>query len=84
MERSINNGVHVNHLIKQFRMRPEIMSLVTPYITNKLEISDHLTNLPNVTGITKNVFFINHDIIEVNNNKTIILFLKINFYFRKV
>lgn len=74
MERTINNGVHLNRLIKQFRMRPEIMSLVIPFITDQLEMSEHLTNLPNVIGITKNVFFINHDIIEVNNNSNFLYY----------
>jgi len=66
MERSINNGLPLNQLTKQFRMRPEIMSLVLPFITHQLESSEHTCNLLNVTGITKNVYFIDHDIIEVD------------------
>lgn len=65
MERTINNGLPLNRLIKQFRMRPEIMSLVLPYITDQLESSEHTCNLPNVIGITQNVYFIDHNITEV-------------------
>jgi len=74
MERSINNGLPLNQLTKQFRMRPEIMSLVLPFITHQLESSEHTCNLLNVTGITKNVYFIDHDIIEVNRNLKFVLF----------
>jgi superfamily I DNA and/or RNA helicase len=66
MERTINNGLPLYQLTKQFRMRPEIMSLVLPFITNHLESSEHTYNLPNVIGISKNVYFIDHNIIEVN------------------
>lgn len=66
MERTINNGLPLYQLKKQFRMRPEIMSLVLPSITDRLESSEHTCNLPNVIGITKNVYFIDHNIIEVN------------------
>lgn len=65
MERTINNGLPLNRLTKQFRMRPEIMSLVLPYITDQLESSEQTCNLQNVIGITKNMYFIDHDIIEV-------------------
>lgn len=68
MERMINNGLPLNKLTKQFRMRPEIMSLVLPFITNKLENSENTCHLPKIIGITKNVFFIDHNIIEVNTN----------------
>lgn len=65
MERAINNGLPLNRLIKQFRMRPEIMSLVLPSITDQLESSEQTYNLPNVIGITQNVYFIDHNITEV-------------------
>jgi len=65
MERTINNGLPLKRLIKQFRMRPEIMSLVLPSITDKLENSEHTSNLPNVIGITQNVYFLDHNITEV-------------------
>ncbi|VVC44294.1 Hypothetical protein CINCED_3A013372 [Cinara cedri] len=69
MERTLNNGLPLNRLTKQFRMRPEIMSLVLPFITDQLESSDHTCNLLNVAGITKNVYFIDHNVIEECNNK---------------
>lgn len=65
MERMINNGLPLNQLTKQFRMRPEIMSLVLPFVTDQLESSEHTCKLQNVIGITKNLFFIDHNIIEV-------------------
>lgn len=65
MERMINNGLPLHRLTKQFRMRPEIMSLVLPFITDQLESSEYTCNLPNVIGITKNLFFIDHNITEV-------------------
>jgi len=66
MERTINNGLPLNRLIKQFRMRPEIMSLVLPSITDQLESSELTCNLPNVIGVTQNVYFIDHNITEVS------------------
>lgn len=65
MERMINNGLPLNRLTKQFRMRPEIMSLVLPFITDQLESSEFTCNLPNVIGVTQNLFFIDHSITEV-------------------
>jgi hypothetical protein len=65
MERAINNGLPLNRLIKQFRMRPEIMSLVLPSITDQLENSEQTYNLPNIIGITQNMYFIDHNITEV-------------------
>lgn len=65
MERAINNGLPLNQLTKQFRMRPDIMSLVLPSITDQLKSSELACKLPNVIGITKNVYFIDHNIIEV-------------------
>lgn len=66
MERSLNNGLPLNRLTKQFRMRPEILSLFLPFITNQLESSEQTCNLLNVVGITKNVYFIDHNVIAVN------------------
>lgn len=66
MERIINNGLPINQLTKQFRMRPEIMSLVLPFISDQFENSEYTLNSPNIIGMTKNVYFIDHDIIEVN------------------
>lgn len=65
MERTINNGLPLNELKKQFRMRPEIMSLVLPIITDQLESNEHTCNYPSVIGVTKNVYFIDHDVVEV-------------------
>lgn len=65
MERMINNGLPIYRLTKQFRMRPEIMSLVLPFITDQLESSEYTCNLPNVIGTTKNLFFVDHNITEV-------------------
>lgn len=65
MERTINNGLPLNELKTQFRMRPEIMSLILPSITDQLESSEHTYSLPSVIGITKNVYFIDHNILEV-------------------
>lgn len=65
MERMINNGLPLNQLSKQFRMRPEIMSLVLPFITEHLENSEYTCSLPNIIGITSNLYFIDHNIVEV-------------------
>ncbi|XP_050438211.1 NFX1-type zinc finger-containing protein 1-like [Adelges cooleyi] len=64
MERLINNGLPLNKLTKQFRLRPEIMSLILPCITYSLECSEITKNLPNIIGITKNVYFIEHKVVE--------------------
>jgi len=74
MERIINNGLPLNQLTKQFRMRPEIMSLILPCISDQLESSELTYNLSNIIGITNNVYFIDHDIIKVHFNLLIICF----------
>lgn len=59
-ERLINNGMKCYTLTEQYRMRPEIASLISPLIYKTLVNHRKVQNYPNIKGISKNVFFINH------------------------
>ncbi|XP_050528979.1 NFX1-type zinc finger-containing protein 1-like isoform X2 [Daktulosphaira vitifoliae] len=64
IDRLINNGMPLYQLTKQFRMRPEILSIVLPCFNQKLKNSELTKNLPSVNGISKNVFFLDHNCIK--------------------
>ena len=66
-ERMINNKVDFKCLELQHRMRPqisELMKIIYP------ELKDHpvVEDYPNIKGISKNMFFIQHDIAEVHDD----------------
>uniref|UniRef100_T1IDH6 NF-X1-type domain-containing protein n=1 Tax=Rhodnius prolixus TaxID=13249 RepID=T1IDH6_RHOPR len=63
-ERMIKNGLHAPMLTVQHRMRPEISALITPSIYSKLDNHATVCNLPDVMGIVKNVYFIDHNNFE--------------------
>ncbi|XP_060877240.1 NFX1-type zinc finger-containing protein 1-like [Metopolophium dirhodum] len=63
-ERMVDNGVPCYTLGEQHRMRPEISSLITPSIYNKLENNISVYNREHIRGITKDVFFLNHNLYE--------------------
>jgi len=60
----VNNEVPYYTLSEQHRMRPEIASLITPSIYNELQNHFSVYNSENVRGVTKNMFFLNHNVYE--------------------
>jgi len=74
----VDNGVPCYTLGEQHRMRPEISSLITPSIYNKLENNISVYNREHIRGVTKDVFFLNHSSYENEvclNCNCILLFL---------
>ena len=63
LERMIEAGVPYNRLSVQHRMRPEI-SKIFRHIYDGLDDHAPVTEYENVRGVTKNVFFIDHDVHE--------------------
>lgn len=63
-ERLINNGVRCVTLGTQHRMRPEISRLICPAIYPQLRDHESVRSFPDVRGVTKNLFFVNHSIPE--------------------
>ncbi|XP_069936097.1 NFX1-type zinc finger-containing protein 1 isoform X2 [Cherax quadricarinatus] len=63
-ERLIKNGLAYETLQYQHRMRPSISRLLVPSIYPQLKNHPSVDNYPNIKGITKNSFFISHDIPE--------------------
>lgn len=77
-ERMINNNLHSVTLTTQYRMRTEIANLIRPMIYKDLIDNDNVHRYPNVIGVDKNLFFINHNNLEsavsVNNSKLLWFF----------
>lgn len=63
-ERMINNGVPCYTLGEQHRMRPEIASLISPTIYPHLNNHFSVNNREHVRGVTKDLFFLNHNVYE--------------------
>jgi len=63
-ERMVNNEVPFYTLGEQHRMRPEIASLITPSIYNELKNHISVNNREHIRGVTKDVFFLNHNVYE--------------------
>ncbi|KAG1652735.1 NFX1-type zinc finger-containing protein 1 [Nymphon striatum] len=63
-ERMILNGLDYDQLLMQRRMRPEISQLIHPHIYKNLENDLSVMEYPNVRGVGKNVFFVNHSFEE--------------------
>lgn len=59
-ERMINNKMHHVTLDTQYRMRPDIANLIRPKIYAQLNDSESVQSYPNVVGMAKNLFFIDH------------------------
>lgn len=60
-ERMINNNMHCVTLTTQYRMRPEIASLIRTSIYKELIDDDSVKQYPNIVGISKNLYFIDHN-----------------------
>lgn len=63
-ERMINNNMHCVTLKQQYRMRPEIANLIRPTIYKELFDHETVLSYPDVKGMAKNLFFIDHDYPE--------------------
>lgn len=59
-ERMINNNMHCVTLTTQYRMRPEIANLIRPIIYKDLLDDDSVKQYPNVIGMAKNLYFVDH------------------------
>ncbi|KAK7024594.1 NFX1-type zinc finger-containing protein 1, partial [Halocaridina rubra] len=60
-ERMIKNGLAYETLEYQHRMRPSISKMLVPSVYPALKDHPCVEEFPSIRGITKNVFFINHD-----------------------
>ncbi|KAG1657688.1 NFX1-type zinc finger-containing protein 1 [Nymphon striatum] len=76
-ERMILNELEYDQLLIQRRMRPEISQLIHPHIYKNLKNDVSVMGYPNVRGVGKNVFFVNHSFQEekLDDNPS-----KINLY----
>ncbi|KAL1459794.1 hypothetical protein WDU94_011748, partial [Cyamophila willieti] len=63
-ERMINNKLNFSRLGIQHRMRPEICELITPSIYPNLQNHPSVYKFDDVRGITKNLFFVTHEVDE--------------------
>ena len=63
LERMIEAGVPYNRLSVQHRMRPEISKMFR-HIYDGLEDHASVTEYENIRGVTKNLFFLDHDLHE--------------------
>lgn len=67
-ERMVNIRGDCTQLAFQHRMRPQIARLITPSIYEKLYNNRNVLDYPNVKGVAKNLFFLNHNRHEVSQN----------------
>ncbi|XP_027846821.2 NFX1-type zinc finger-containing protein 1-like [Aphis gossypii] len=63
-ERMVNNEVPCYTLGEQHRMRPEIASLICPSIYSELKNDISVYNRNHIRGVTKDIFFLNHNMYE--------------------
>lgn len=64
------NGIQCNTLNVQHRMRPEISRLITPAIYRILHDHETVKKYPDVRGMNKNVFFLDHSQRESSSGLT--------------
>jgi len=80
-ERMVNNEVPCYTLGEQHRMRPEIACLITPSIYNELENHISVYNREHIRGVTKDIFFLNHNMYENEVCYGIVYFLHLIFLY---
>lgn len=71
-ERLITRNLMNSMLNTQYRMRPEIAELICPIIYKNLENADIVSTYPQVKKMKKNLFFMNHDKEESNDEVNIL------------
>jgi hypothetical protein len=59
-ERMQNDGYPTSKLFTQRRMRPEIADLIRYTLYPELEDGEKVKNYPDVRGLAKNCFFVDH------------------------
>ena len=65
-ERMVKNGVPFTRLRLQHRMRPEVSKMLEHiYVNPKLENHESVMNFDNIKGVSRNVFFVDHNESEV-------------------
>ena len=65
-ERMVKNGMPFERLRLQHRMRPEISKMLDHiYFNPKLENHESVLNFENITGVRRNMYFVDHDESEV-------------------
>ncbi|XP_023929947.1 NFX1-type zinc finger-containing protein 1-like [Lingula anatina] len=67
-ERMLNNGMQVNCLQLQHRMRPEIATLLR-HIYPELQNHPSVEDAEDIRGVSKNMFFINHSYPEFKDGE---------------
>uniref|UniRef100_A0A914R0A6 NFX1-type zinc finger-containing protein 1 n=1 Tax=Panagrolaimus davidi TaxID=227884 RepID=A0A914R0A6_9BILA len=67
LERLIKNAYPYKMLNNQRRMRPEISKLIKTHFYDDLMDHEVVENYPHVSGVTKDLFFINHKNPETTN-----------------
>ena len=67
-ERLVMNHISHSTLNIQHRMRPEIAKLVHPHIYDTLYNHESVLQYDNIKGIAKNIYFINHEYNEEEND----------------
>ncbi|XP_074037100.1 NFX1-type zinc finger-containing protein 1-like [Leptinotarsa decemlineata] len=60
-ERMVNNKIHCYTLNVQHRMRPEISSLISPVIYPDLKNHESVYEYPEVSGLERPVYFVDHE-----------------------
>lgn len=63
-ERMIMNGKQYHQLNEQHRMRPELAGLIYPLIYHNVTNHPSVFKFPDVAGVGKNLFFIDHSVNE--------------------
>jgi superfamily I DNA and/or RNA helicase len=65
-ERMFRNNINCYRLVVQHRMRPEISKLITPSIYDVLHDHESVKDFPDVKGVAKNLYFVDHSHPEEN------------------
>ena len=68
-ERMVTVGIPCERLSVQHRMRPEIAA-VMKHIYDNLENHESVQNYEDIKGMKKNMFFLNHNHLENNNDES--------------
>lgn len=78
-ERLVKNGFPCYTLATQYRMRPEISTLmqpIYPFLKDHKSVEDR----SNIRGVTKNVYFIHHEVQEEKVCNIIIIHMYKSLY----
>jgi superfamily I DNA and/or RNA helicase len=68
-ERLVNNDLKRVMLNCQHRMRPEISYLMKNFYPQAIKDHESVFNFDNINGVNKNIYFINHQMLENTNDR---------------